>query len=252
MQQAEIQADNVYAQMGYTTVADAVPAERLAFIRKTYIHLAAAIYAFVAITWFAFTALPLEAWMTQVFAFRWAPLIFLGGFIAVSWIADYWARSETSIGLQYTGLGLYVLAEAVFFTPLLYFAQGMELSLGGFGDVNVIGAAAVITLVVFGALTLAVFVTGKDFSFLRTALVVGGVAAFAVVLGGALMGMSLGIFFWSAMIALACGYILYDTSNVIHHYRTDQHVAASLALFASVALLFWYVLRIAMYFASDD
>jgi FtsH-binding integral membrane protein len=48
------------------------------------------------------------------------------------------------------------------------------------------------------------------------------------------------------MILLASGYILYDTSNVLHHYRTDQYVAASLALFAAVALLFWYVLRLLM------
>jgi FtsH-binding integral membrane protein len=46
------------------------------------------------------------------------------------------------------------------------------------------------------------------------------------------------------MIAFACGYILYDTSNVMLHYRTTQHVAAALALFASVMLLFWYVLRV--------
>jgi FtsH-binding integral membrane protein len=37
---------------------------------------------------------------------------------------------------------------------------------------------------------------------------------------------------------------LYDTSNVLHHYRIGQHVAASLALFASVALLFWYIVRL--------
>jgi FtsH-binding integral membrane protein len=48
------------------------------------------------------------------------------------------------------------------------------------------------------------------------------------------------------MIVLASGYILYDTSNVLHRYRTDQHVAAALALFASVAILFWYVLRLFM------
>ena len=55
-----------------------------------------------------------------------------------------------------------------------------------------------------------------------------------------------------AMIGFACGYILYDTSNILHHYRTDQHVAASLALFASVALLFWYVLRLLMALSSRD
>jgi FtsH-binding integral membrane protein len=31
---------------------------------------------------------------------------------------------------------------------------------------------------------------------------------------------------------------------VLHHYRVEQHVAASLALFASVGLLFWYILQI--------
>lgn len=54
------------------------------------------------------------------------------------------------------------------------------------------------------------------------------------------------------MVALACGFIIYDTSNIIHHYGTDQHVSAALQLFASVALLFWYVLRIFMSVSSDD
>ena len=43
-----------------------------------------------------------------------------------------------------------------------------------------------------------------------------------------------------------CGYILYDTSNVLHHYRIGQHVAASLALFATIVTLFWYVLQLLM------
>jgi FtsH-binding integral membrane protein len=62
----------------------------------------------------------------------------------------------------------------------------------------------------------------------------------------------LGIWFSAAMIVFASGYILYDTSNVLHHYRTDQYVAASLALFASVALLFWYVLRIMIALSNRD
>ena len=54
------------------------------------------------------------------------------------------------------------------------------------------------------------------------------------------------------MVVFACGYILYYTSNILHHYRTDQYVAAALALFASVALLFWYVLQIFMSLSSRD
>lgn len=67
-----------------------------------------------------------------------------------------------------------------------------------------------------------------------------------------LFGFNLGVLFSGVMVGLAAGYILYDTSNVMHHYRTDQYVAASLALFASVALLFWYVLRLVMSFSSSD
>jgi FtsH-binding integral membrane protein len=46
------------------------------------------------------------------------------------------------------------------------------------------------------------------------------------------------------MIVLASGYILFYTSNILRHYRTDQHVAAALALFSAIALLFWYVVRL--------
>ena len=69
-------------------------------------------------------------------------------------------------------------------------------------------------------------------------------------MGAVLFQLALGPIFTYAMIALACGYILYHTSNVLHHYPTDRYVGASLELFASVALLFWYVLRLFM--ASDD
>ena len=65
-----------------------------------------------------------------------------------------------------------------------------------------------------------------------------------LIVASILFGFTLGMFFSYAMIAFACGYILYDTSNVMLHYRTSQHVAAALALFASVMLLFWYVLRV--------
>ena len=62
----------------------------------------------------------------------------------------------------------------------------------------------------------------------------------------------MGLLFAGAMVALAAGFILYDTSNVLHHHGTDEHVAASLSLFASVALMFYSVLRIFMATSSDD
>jgi FtsH-binding integral membrane protein len=78
-------------------------------------------------------------------------------------------------------------------------------------------------------------------------LKMGGLIALSLIAASFFFGgLSLGIWFSGAMVLLAGGSILYNTSNIIHHYRTDQYVAASLGLFASVALLFFYLLQIFM------
>ena len=146
--------------------------------------------------------------------------------------------------MQYMGLGLYVLAEAIILVPLLYVAST-------FMGPDVIWSAVLVTAVVAGGLTLTVMVTKVDFSFLRWALVAGGFIALALIGVSIFMGgVTLGIWFSVGMVVLASGMILYTTSNILHHYNTEQYVAASLALFASVALLFWYVLQLFM--AMDD
>lgn len=104
----------------------------------------------------------------------------------------------------------------------------------------------------FGGLTATVFATKADFSFLRTAIVVGSLLALATIIVGTVMSLPIfGVVFCGAMVLLCVGSILYDTSNVLHHYRTDQHVGASLALFSGVAMLFWYILRLVMIFAQE-
>ena len=109
------------------------------------------------------------------------------------------------------GPGLYVVAEAIIFTPLLFIASDM--------DPMIIPIAGLGTLVLFGVMTAVVFITRKDFSFMRSALMFGGFAAMGLIVVAILTGFTLGPIFTIAMIALACGYILYDTSNVLHHYR---------------------------------
>lgn len=229
---------NAYGmQYGYGSVAEATGEERAVFIRRTYGHLALAILAFVALEAFLLNVLSPAAIFASVSS-KGLILFTVVGFVGVSWLANYWAHSSTSRPLQYAGLFLYVVLEAFIFMPILYVA--------GTQYPGAITSAAVMTLAVFGGLTLAVLLTRHDFSFLRTALCVGGLLSVGVVLCAIVVGFPLGMWFSFAMVALACGYILYDTSNVLHHYRPDQYVAASLALFASVALLFWYVLRIVM------
>lgn len=221
------------------TVAEAAPIERAAFIRRTYAHLAGAVAAFVALE-AALVASGAGYLMLNVLlgagSFSW--FLVLGLFIAASWLAQSLANSNTSRGVQYLGLGLYIVAEAIIFLPILTIAN---LSYPG-AIVN----AGIVTLGLFAALTAVVFMTRKDFSFLGPILAIGGFVALGVIVASMLFGFNLGVLFAAIMVLFAGGAILYDTSNILHRYNTNQHVAASLSLFASVALLFWYVLRIFM------
>ena len=215
--------------------------ERTTFVRRTYLHLLGAVLACVALDAVILTVFdeqlrPLVQWVTG----GWHWLAFLGAFMGVSYIADRWAHSITSRQTQYFGEGLYVLAEAIILIPLLWMAEH-------YCQDGAIQTAGLITAIVFGGLTVTVFVTKADFSFLRWALVAGSFIALAlIVVGCCFSGFTLGLWFSVAMVVLATGMILYNTSNVLHHYNTEQYVAASLALFASIALLFWYVLQIVM------
>ena len=85
-------------------------------------------------------------------------------------------------------------------------------------------------------------------------LSIGGFVALGFIICSMVFGFSLGLIFSSVMVVFAAGSVLYSTSNVMHQYRTDQHVAAALSLFASVALLFFYILQVLMSLAggSDD
>ena len=226
------------------TAAMATESERTIFLRRTYSHLGAAVFVFMALELMIFTLVPqpqlmaLSQWMLS----GWNWLLVLGAFMVVSMIADRWARASTSLAMQYAGLSLYVVCEAVVFVPLLLLAANLGRAQGE----NIIATAGVMTAVVFGGLTLMVFVTRADFSWLGRYLGLAMFAALGFVVCAVLFDMHVGDWFSGVMVALASGYILYYTSNILHHYRVTQYVAAALALFAAVALLFWYLLQLFM------
>ena len=151
--------------------------------------------------------------------------------------------SAATLGKQYAGLIGYVFAFSVILCPMLWIANHFAMQVAG-QSFSAITVAAIATFVVFGLLTAIVFVSKADFSFLGPIL---GISSFVIlaIIGLAMFGLlNLGTLFFVALVVFACGAILYDTSNVLHKYRTDQYVAASLALFASVGVLFWYILQI--------
>jgi len=224
---------------------------RVRFIRLTYLHLLGAIGAFAGLLYLFMTndvlvakvSVPLVTFALGGRA-NWG--VVLAAFVAISWIADYWASHASSRAVQYAGLAFYVLAEALIFVPLLAIVEWKTqaiLARGG-GDPHIIRDAAYVTLGIFTALTLSVFVSNKDFSFLRSGLAMASGAALSLIVLSLTFGFGLGLVFSVAMVLLAAGYVLFRTSQVLAHYDPRQHVAAALALFSSVALMFWYVIRI--------
>ena len=228
---------NQYAQQ--LSAAQSQPSERAAFIRRTYAHLAGAILAFVGLEAYLLGTPIAEMMNNFISGKQYGWIMILGAFILCGWLARGLASRGASQTMQYVGLTLYVIANAVIFVPMLYVAVS-------YSSPEVLPTAGILTLLLFIGLTAIVFTTKKDFSFLRGILMIGGMVALGLIVCGAIFGFNLGLVFSGAMVLLASGAILYDTSKVLHHYSTDQHVGAALELFASVALLFWYVLRIVM------
>ena len=213
---------------------------RAAFLTRTYAHLLGAIILFALIEVFFFTsglAWPMAEAMLSV---NW--LLVLGGFVIVSWFASSAAARAESKAAQYGALLAFVVAQAVIFVPLLALAELYARETGS----SVIASAAWVTLLGFSALTALVFFTGKDFSFLGGIVKWGLGLALVAIVAGVLFGFNLGTWFSVAMVGLAGAAILYDTSKILRQYPQDRYVSAALQLFASVALMFWYVLQLFM------
>ena len=225
---------NTYSQA--TPVIELDENSRGRFVARAYNHLFGAIVAFVLLEVFLFKTGMAESIASVLLSGSW--LLVLGGFMVVSWMARSVAHRSTSKAAQYAALAGYVVAQAIIFVPLLYVAEHYAQ--------GVIASAAVVTFLGFVGLSLVAFITRKDFSFLRGLLFWGGMIALVLIVAGVIFGFQLGTFFSVGMVALAGAAILYDTSNILYHYPQDRYVGAALELFASVALMFWYVLRLFM------
>lgn len=227
------------APPSYTPVATLDEATRSEFLTRVYQHLLAAVVAFVA-----FEALLINLGIArEIYELisggggRW--LIVLGGFMVVNWLATNAAHDILNPSRQYAGLFGMAAGEALIFAPFLHYVFEVE----GGGTTTVL-AAAVITAIGFAGLSAVALVTRADLSFLRPILLWTGVCALVLIVGALLFGFELGVWFSVAMIALAGGSILYQTQTIMRRYPAEAYVGAAVQLFASVMLLFWYVLRL--------
>ena len=237
--------DNYNHPYSVGMISDSPESERAAFIRKTYWHLAGAIALFTALEGLMISMGLGTVALQLLGSSKYSWLLVMAAFMAVSWVADRWATSGSSKGMQYAGLVLYTVAEAVIFLPLIVMAMVMT------GDLGLILQAGLITVAMVIGISTVALTTKKDFSFLGGMLKVGGFVALGLIVTSFVLPISLGLWFSAAMVIFASASILYNTSNLIHRYQPGQHVAASLSLFASVALLFWYLLRLLMSFNKN-
>jgi FtsH-binding integral membrane protein len=224
------------SNMNYATpVSEASVEDRSDFIWKCYAHVVGGILAFAAV----------EAYLiSSGLAFRIAPamlnnwMMTMGAFILVGWGASHLAHKLTSKAGQYSAFALLVVAEAIIFAPMILMAAAK--------DPSIIDSAAGVTILGCVGLIAVAMITRKDFSFLRGILIWGGMLALGGIFASLIFGFQMGTWFSVAMIGFAGAAVLYDTSNIMHHYPQDRYVGASMALFASIALMFWYILRIFM------
>ena len=221
------------------SASESLPAERAAFIRRTYTHLAVALLLFTGLEFYMVNSpFAEELAISMTGGMSW--LLVLALFMGVSYIANKLALSGSSVQMQYLGLGLFIIAEAIVFLPLLFIASNYV------GGSDLIPTAGLMTLLLVTGITATVFITKKDFSFMSGILSVGAFVALGFIVCSIIFGFSLGLIFSAVMILFAGGSVLYTTSNILHEFRTDQHLTASLSLFASVALLFFYIFQFLM------
>lgn len=221
-------------------LAHVADVDRVAFYKKTYAHVAVGVLIFIL---FEYVLLQSEAivkfTLSMTEGYKW--LIMLGGFMFITNYAERMTMKTQDKNKQYLAFALYILAEAFIFVPLIYIAMYYMDS-----GPEMLNQAAIVTLGLFTGLSAVVLVTKKDFSFIKTGLTVGFFIAIGLILAGTLFGFTLGLWFSVAMCLLAGGSILYQTSNMVNKYTIDDYIPASLGLFASLMLLFWYVLSIFM------
>lgn len=220
---------------------------RQRFIRKTYAHLALAIALFAGLE-YVMVAMGLHIKAMQLLSavgmWGWLGVLFVFG-IASS-MMQRWAENSISLEKQYMAWAGGILLESLIFLPMI----GMALMVSQ--DANLLQQASIVTIALVVGLTAVVFTTGKDFSFLRPMLTIGFFVAIGLIVLSAIFGFTLGVWFSGGMVLFAAAAILYETSQIQHHYHESQYVGASLSLFSAVGMLFWYVIQFMMSFAGGE
>lgn len=211
------------------TAAEATVGDRIAFIRKVYaLFFAATLFAIGGVfLGFAFPPLMILAVEHPIIMF----IVMIGGVMG--------AQAVRHVpGVNLAALFGFTTLTGVIISPVLYVI--------GRTNPSSILQAGVMTVAIFGGLTAYVFISRRDFSFLRGMVTVGLVVVICAGLTNILFVGSLGLGFAisAAALLLFAGFVLYDTSNIIRRYPTNEYVAGALSLYLDAFNIFLALLRI--------
>lgn len=233
-----MQDNNPYAYAGAVPAIQAAADERATFLKKVYSLLLVGIVLFAGTLWACAEVQPVQdackaLWNMIAGAGRWGWLVYMGIFFGAQFLVHAFAEKKP------INLVLY-LAWSV----LMAFLIAPLVLVVGMTNPVVLTQASLLTAIIFVGLTAVVFFTGKDFSFLRGILGVSMFALIGVAIAGAIFGFTVGLWFSVAAVVLFAGYIVYDTSNILHHYTTNMAVTGAIVLFTDIVLLFKHLLII--------
>lgn len=205
---------------------------RMNFIRKTYVLFMAGIVAAIVAGTITVSSRPL---FEAALAILRMPLLGFILLIGSVWIASALSRTE---GLNYVALFGFTAFCGFWITPLLVMYEQIQ--------PGIVSQAAVLTLLTFGALTTYAFVTKKDFSFLGGMLFVGLITLIGGLLLNAFLFKSASMSYWMSwgILLVFSGYVLFDTSQIIHRYDEKSYCSAAIALFLDFFNMFLAILNI--------
>lgn len=221
---------NPYAHAQAIPASEAGITERARFLQRTYTWLLGGILGFCAVLG-AYGQVPIVTQAANALAV--SPLLTIVLLLGMAFGVHAIAEKHP---INILGYVVYVVFFGLLIAPFVAYAN--------LQSANVVTQASMITAITFLGLTIYVFTSGKDFSFLGGALRMGLFALIGVALAGMLFGFHLGVWYSVAGALLFCGYILYDTSAILHHYPTTAHISAAIVLFTDVVLLFKHILFI--------
>jgi len=228
--------NNPYRSLEAPAAAFAAASEKATFLKKVYGILFLGVLGFAATLWAAANVAPVNDLAVGIgrliYGNRWGWLIYMGIFIGGSMAVHAVAEKRPINAIAFAA---WVVVLALLIAPIVLFVNDVR-------GPAIVSQASGITALVFGVLTVYVLWTGKDFSWLRGILWMIGGSLLIVCLVGLIGGFSLGLWVSWAIVALMAGYILYDTSLVLHRLPATMAMSGAVMLFTDVVLLFKHIL----------